>query len=331
MREFQHGGDVAGFAKELGCSIDEVLDLSSNINFVKPNVKIDIDKLQFSGYPDYSLLLEVMANFYKVNPNEIVLFNGANSAIYSIINLLNPSHITLYSPIYLEYKRACRAFDIDYTLLNRQSIKKPKYESLVVFVNPSTPDGKYYDIKPLLELFTKQNCTILIDESFIEFSFNDSSVRYLREYKNLYILRSISKYFGSAGVRVGAILSNSKNISNLNQKLPPFRVSNYDSIYSLSALQDKSFAKRSFEKNEASREILLDILKTSNIVDRVYPSVANFHLVKLKNIDAPTLQERLKRYGVMVRDCSNFDHLDSSYIRIALKEPKSMEILREVF
>ncbi len=331
MREFEHGGNIFAFAKSIKCSIDEVLDLSSNINFVKPDINIDLDRLNFSGYPNYSSLLEAMSDFYGVSSSMISLFNGANSAIYSLFNLLKIPSVTLYTPIYLEYKRVSKILNLDITLIDRETITTPKEGSFVVFVNPSTPDGKYYDIKPLLDMFAQKGCTVLIDESFIEFSGNFSAIRYLNSYDNLYILRSISKYFASAGVRVGAIISNAKNISNLEAKLPPFRVSNYDSLYCESALKDKEFAKRSQIENEASREILLSILKKSKYVDKIFPSVANFHLIRLKNIDAKEIQYRLKRYKVMLRDCSNFDGLDSSYIRIALKEPKRMEILREVF
>ncbi len=85
---------------------------------------------------------------------------------------------------------------------------------MVVFVNPSTPDGKYYDIKNLMQKWIKKRCTVLIDESFLEFTKNKSDLKYLKEYKNLYILKSMTKFYSCAGVRVATLISTKENIKN---------------------------------------------------------------------------------------------------------------------
>ena len=65
----------------------------------------------------------------------------------------------------------------------------------------------------------------------------------------------------------------------------------------------------------------------SNLFEKIFSSDANFLLGKLKNIDTPTLQNHLKKYNIMVRDCANFDYLDSSYVRIAVKSESSVKLL----
>jgi len=112
MTTFEHGGDVTAFAKACGCDISEVIDLSSNINFVKPHVNIDFNALDIAPYPNYETLYESIASHYGVNIEEIELFNGGSSAIFSLFRLLKGNHkglplrCTIYSPAYLEYKKA---------------------------------------------------------------------------------------------------------------------------------------------------------------------------------------------------------------------------------
>jgi len=318
-----HGGDIRGFAKSIDCDSSEVIDLSSNINFVKPLVEIDLDSIDISNYPDYSPLIESLSRFYSVSTDKILLFGGANSAIYSLFKYLKPDSVSLYTPIYLEYIRYAKGAKIQ-KIDRFRDIDIEAEGDLIIFVNPSTPDGRFYDIEPFLERY--HNRYILIDESFIEFSSKESAIKYIDRYPNLFILRSISKYFGGAGIRIGAVIGS--NIDSFRDDLPLWRVSALDMRYLEKALEDSSFHIRSRVENEKSREILLRGLKEANIVKRVYPSVANFHLIEL-NITAQKLQERLKKDKILIRDCSNFDGLSEYFIRVALKSPKEMQIFIE--
>ncbi len=324
--DFKHGGDITNFAKEIGCSIDEVIDLSSNINFIKP--KIDIDIKNISSYPNYNILYKAIAKEYGVNIDELELFNGATSAIYSLFREFNLDICTLFAPIYLEYKRTAliNGYKIEYInrLLNKKYNITPN--SLVIFVNPSTPDGKFYNIDSLVKECRDKSCTLLIDESFLDFTNFKSALEYIKSYKRLYILKSMTKFYGSAGIRVGGVISNSNNIARLKEKEPIWKISEFDSRYIIESLKDRTFKKRVKESN--NREKLIEVLKESRYIDKIYTSSVNFILVKL-NIDAKEFQKLLTPYKIMVRDCSNFDFLDSSFIRIAIKDNLSIEKLKE--
>ena len=82
MNTFSHGGNIEQFAKELSCEIDEIIDLSSNINFTSPQINIDFNNINISSYPTYSKLYASLANKYKVNTSLIDLYNGGSSAIF---------------------------------------------------------------------------------------------------------------------------------------------------------------------------------------------------------------------------------------------------------
>lgn len=332
MKPFEHGGDIVSFAHKLGCSPDEVIDLSSNINFLKPKIELDFNQLNISPYPNYEALYEAVAKHYGVDVSMIELFNGATSAISSLFRDLSKQEVYLYAPIYLEYKRIALLYHHALHLVNRYETlyQEVKPNSLIVFVNPSTPDGTFYELEKLMKYWMKQRCTIVIDESFLEFSDNPSVTPYLAHYEKLYILKSMTKFYSCAGVRMGLILSSSDNIQALKKYEPLWKISQFDSHYVQSALQDKAFAQQARSINQEHKERLIEILQGSDYVEKIYPSSANFVLVKLQGINAYGLQEKLIPHKIMIRNCENFDFLDESYVRVAVKEIFGMEGLAKV-
>ena len=331
MNAYRHGGDIVAFAKRAGCRIDEVIDLSSNINFVTPRVNLDLDHIDLAPYPNYDELYAALAQHYGVAIEEMELFNGASAAIFALFAHFQDrlTHCCIYAPAYVEYKKAARLFSYETVQIDRFSAPDtlPPKGALVIFVNPSTPDGKYYAIDTLFEIWRERACTVVIDESFIEFTDTPSASTKLATYPKLYILKSLTKYWGAAGVRIGALLSNIANITALRYREPLWKISAFDMHYILAALNDKDFPEKSKVQNAANKALLLSILKRSPLIDTIHPSNANFVLVKLKGIDAPSLQAKLQPYRILIRDCSNFDGLDQTYIRLAVKEKNKIQHL----
>ena len=330
MKTFEHGGQIEKFALELGCNVSEIIDLSSNINFVKPQINIDFNTLDISNYPIYDSLYEKIALNYEVKKDEIELFNGGSSAIFTLFRHLSLDSCTIYSPAYLEYKKAALNFGYKLNLINRfENLDvEVKKNSLVIFVNPSTPDGKYYELEELMKKWIENSCTILIDESFIDFCDKPSAIEYLKTYDKLYILKSMTKFYSCAGIRIGTIISSKENIEKLKEFEAMWKISQFDSMYLQNALDDKVFKIVSQKVNEKNRMELESILKESNFIDEIFPTNANFILIKLKNIRAKEFIELLKPYKIMVRDCSNFDYLDDRFIRVAVKSSDANDLLR---
>jgi len=326
---FVHGGDIKAFASQIACSVDEVIDLSSNINFLKPEINFDFNSLDISAYPVYDTLYDSIGKLYNIESSQMELFNGGSSAIFSLFRFFNATTVNIYSPAYLEYKKAATTLNYNIELINRfTELHKEVHEaSLVVFVNPSTPEGSFYAIEKLMDSWMSKNCTILIDESFLDFTNHKSTIEYLEKYEKLYILKSMTKFYSSAGIRLGIIVSNSSNITKLKTQEPLWKISQFDSHYIQQALKDDNFAQVSKAVNITNKEYLVHLMKDFKYTQHIIDSCANFILVQLKEIDAPTFQELLKPYKIMVRDCSNFDFLDSSFIRIAVKSKKDLEVL----
>jgi threonine-phosphate decarboxylase len=325
-----HGGNVKAFSEEIGCHIEEVIDLSSNINFVKPQLDIDFNTLNIASYPNYEALQEAIAKLYGVQHQQVELFNGATTAIYTLFRKLSLNHATLYAPCYGEYKKAAEASGYQLELIDRfeEIDREPKEGSLVIFVNPSTPDGKFYSVEKLMERWITKGCTIFIDESFLDFTPFESVTNYLKSYDKLYVLKSMTKFYSAAGIRVGAILSTKENVLKLQKGEPIWKISEFDSHYLQSALRDSSFSKKSQEQTLQQREALIALLESSSLIETIYPSSTNFLMVKLNQIRAEAFQKRVAPFKIMVRDCSNFSFLDDRFVRIAVKNSHALEQLK---
>lgn len=331
MTPYAHGGDVNTFAALCGCAANEVVDLSSNINFITPAV--DLANVTLNAYPDYAALTQTLASHYDVLTDELELFNGGSSAIFSLMRFFPNPACTIYSPAYLEYKKAALLHGKKLRLINRFDAMDAEIEenSLVIFVNPSTPDGRYYSIDPLMKQWKEKNCTILIDESFLEFCGTESAARHLQTYDKLYVLKSQTKFYGCAGVRVGIVLSSRENIAALREKEPLWKLSALDSHFLITALADAPFRARSHALNDEAKTYLKAILDNSPLFEEVLNSDANFFLVRLAHMSVKAFQEKLLPYRIMVRDCSNFDFLDERFVRIAVKDKRSLSVLKQAF
>ena len=334
MTTYQHGGDIKAFAKSIGCDVSQVIDLSSNINHIKPKIECDFNSLDISAYPSYEDTYQAISSHYGISPENLALYNGASSAIFALLSnstLIDTKRCYVYTPAYLEYKRACKLFGYEYIPIDRFKDMPQDIEpnSLVIFVNPSTPDGRYYQLQDMIHRWIQKDATIIIDESFLEFCDGKSSLSHIQTYNKLYIIKSMTKFYGSAGIRVGAVISNPTNISTLRKYAPSWQLSEFDITYIKEALQDTALKPKTLQELKTNKTQLIKLLQQSHYVKHIYHSDVNYLLVEL-NITASAFQEILKKYKILIRDCSNFDNLDEYHIRIAIKDMNSIVALKGI-
>ncbi|WP_431067439.1 aminotransferase class I/II-fold pyridoxal phosphate-dependent enzyme [Methylotuvimicrobium sp.] len=333
----KHGGNIYNFAERIGCRPDQVLDFSANIN---PVQAIEWRALQFdpSPYadPDYSTLKQALRHRYPLPASaDLEPFNGASAAIFALLRMLHPEEIVLYTPMYVEYARIARQLDCRIRCIDRfehfKQTEIPPY-STVIFVNPATPDGALYDLQELLAQWRAARCTILIDESFLDFcpAAATASIAYrIDQIPNLYLIKSLSKFYGSAGVRIGFVAAERTAITNLKQLEPAWKLSSFDIAYMQQALYNDAFADNTRKQTTQLRESLRQVLEDSNLFDRVHPSQANFILARLAKIDGQALQRHLEKARILIRVCDNFEGLDKRHVRFAVKDAESIARLAE--
>lgn len=323
----KHGANIYKYASAIGCKPHEIIDFSSNINLYNPKIELKPTSDMIVKYPDasYKKLKDAIKKKYGVKKPQMALYNGATTAIFELFKTLKEKRVYLYAPLYGEYEKASSYKKI--IKINRlENIHtKVKKNSIVVFVNPSTPDGKYYDLEQLFEYWQKQNCIVILDESFLEFEELKSFRKKINSYKKLYIIQSFSKFNSCAGVRIGAIFSHKTSIKKL--KTPLWNLSSFDEQFLTQRLQDAKFKKQTHKFHKREKKELYKILKDSNLFDEIYKSDSNFFLTKSKH--AKEIFKHLLKNKILTRTCGSFDFLDDNYLRFAVKNLKNLKLLKQ--
>lgn len=324
----KHGANIYKYASQIGCKSKEIIDFSSNINSYHPNIDITPTNNMLVKYPDanYNSLKSSIAKKYTVKKSQIALYNGATSAIFELFKTFKKRSVYLYAPLYGEYEKAVQDKS-KIVKINRfkNLYKTPKKSSAVVFVNPSTPDANHYDLSRLFSIWREQKCTIILDESFLEFQNLKSLRSQINSYNKLYIIQSFTKFYSCGGVRIGAIFSHKRNISKL--KTPMWNLSAYDAEFLRKRVKDKDFTKQSRKLHKKHKKELFRTLKDSKLFSQIHKSDSNFVMVKSKK--SKELFEHLLRHKILVRTCGSFDFLTNDYLRFAVKDSNAHNKLTE--
>ncbi|MBL4730154.1 MAG: aminotransferase class I/II-fold pyridoxal phosphate-dependent enzyme [Sulfurimonas sp.] len=324
----KHGADIYKYAKKLHCAPSEILDFSSNINSYHPSINIKVTQEMLVRYGDtsYKDLKKAIQDKYQIKKKQIALYNGATSAIDALFKTLKSKRVYLYAPLYGEYEKAVPK-NMKIIKINRfkEINKRPKKNSLVVFVNPSTPDGKFYNLKKLFKIWEEQNCTVVIDESFLEFESLHSIRKEIKKSQKLYVIQSFSKFYSCAGVRIGAIFSCEKNIKKL--QTPLWNLSSFDTKFLTQRLLDSEFSKKSKKLHKKNKRELIEILEDTKLFDEIFTSDSNFILVK--STKASKIFTHLLKKKILVRSCESFDFLNKTYLRFGVKDTKMHKKLKK--
>jgi len=339
-----HGGNIYQFARRLGCLPEQVLDFSANINPVQAVDLTCLLKVQLTPYadPDYSLLKQAINQRYPTPEGiDIELFNGASAAIFALLRGLQPKDVVLYAPLYGEYAHIAGKLGCQVHSINRFNHLKADIpeRSTVIFVNPSTPDGQLYDMQDLLARWQAADCTTIIDESFLDFCETDSVAGHIKHYNKLYVIKSLSKFYGCAGIRIGFVLAETAAIKELQRLEPAWKLSSLDMAYMRQALANTAFIEQTRQQTAHLRDLLHHALQDSGLFDKIYPGQANFLLARLANgeASAPAHAPRLRPVGdgyqlqtllepsrILIRVCDNFEGLDKSHVRFAVKDEQAI-------
>lgn len=306
-----------------------MVDFSIKENFLKPNIQIDYNNID---YADYLHLLQLLGKRYKVLENQVELFNGYSSAIYSIFKFLDKRFCFIYSPCNLEYKKAALNLGYEVRLINRfENIFLPiKEDSIVIFANPSYLDGTFYDLENLFKYWVSKDATIVIDETLLDFCLDNIAVNYLEKYEKLFIIKNYSIYYSNKNLNISSIFSNQININNLRKFEPEDKLSMFDMKYLEESLQDRKFKLISNSINIKNRIELEKIFHSCKFVDFLFHSSSNSLLIKLKKINSKKFREQLEKKDIKIYNCLKYDFIDEYYINIYVNNKDNIEKLKEV-
>lgn len=306
-----------------------MIDFSSDINFLKPNIQVDFNSVSSSNYDE---LLTLIEKRYHIEKAQVELFNGFSSAIYSLLKFLDLKYCFIYSPCSLEYKKAASNLNYEVRLINRfENLFLPiKESSLVVFANPSYLDGTYYDLENLFKYWISMNATILIDESLLDFCGEDAAIKYLKEYEKIYIIKDLSKYYSNKNLNISTIFSTSKNIETLRKYEPEDKLSIYNMKYLEESLKDSDFRVISNSVNIKNRIELEKIFHSYKNIDILFHSSTNSILMKLKKISSKEFRGFFLEKGITFPNCLKYDFMDESFINIYVNSKDDIAKLKDI-
>ena len=311
--------------------LKKIIKLSANESALgmSPSVAkiISNQKLNLERYPDgkSELLRKEISKKYKCNFEKIICGAGSDEVIQMICQLflkpkdqvVVPQYSFLMYRIYANIVGAKVLFakEKNFKVSITEIIKKVTKNTKIVFVaNPNNPTGTYLTKKEIIELRKKLNKRILlvIDDAYAEYMKNEdykSGLELFKNMDNVFILRTFSKIFGLASLRVGWGYGSKKIINALNIIKPPFNVSHIAQLAATEALKDKKFIDQSIKHNFLFAKKIKTYLEQYKIFSNSIS--ANFLLLDFKNCKhtAKYLYEKLKQRGIIVRSTEDGYHI----------------------
>ncbi len=330
-----------------------MLDFSGPINHLGPSlealeaVKQNAKLIRYYPDPNPVEIREEIAAYvgHGICADNVILGNGSIELIYMVPEMFEKGFKAVIPvPSFTEYEKAALRVGgtpiyvqlPDDFALNTADIKKAVTADtkIMCICNPHSPSGTLYSREKVLELLDfcqKKGIIFSIDENYIEFAAKGEETTlagYVKEYENLFVIRSVTKFYGMPGIRFGYGLAAESLIDTLQAVRLPWSINGLAGIATLAAFHDKEFianTKRTIAKEKAQfAKLLTDVGGL-----KVFPSETNFLLVKILNpkLTSTALREELAKEGLLIRDCCTFVGLDNSYFRVTVRSPEDNQKL----
>lgn len=323
-----------------GKLVKGAIKLSSNENPLGPSPKVvraiveslEAEDLKLSVYPwerDEDELRAEIARYVNTYVGNIVIGAGIDGVLDTLVKIfvgngdevlipiptfpLYESLVTIASgtPRYITRKR-----DENFNVPADDVIAACNDRTrMITLCSPNNPTGNCIfeaEVRQLAESLPA--VTVVIDEAYVEFA-DSSLVNLVNEYENVLVLRTFSKAFGLAGLRVGYAVAPKWLVSTYKKVAIPFSVNSIAIQAAITALSDKEHLRRSIELVKSGRSFLKDNLQG---LFKVYPSKANFVLIDVSPHKSSEVCDALEKNGIIVRDCSSFRGAGDSFVRISV-------------
>ena len=326
---------------------ESALGMSPKARRLISNKNLILDK-----YPDGKSknLRKSISKTYNCSSEKIICGAGSDEVIQMICQLfLNPKdEVILPEYSFLMYRiyskivgaKVVFAKEIDFKISIKEILKKVSKKTKIVFIaNPNNPTGTYLNKKEVLELRKKLNKNILlvIDDAYAEYMKNldySSGLDLFKNKENVFILRTFSKIYGLASLRVGWGYGSKKIISALNTIKPPFNINGVAQLAAVEALKDKKFVKKSIKHNLFYAKKIKKFLENYNIFSNEIS--ANFLLLNFEKskFSANSFYQKLKRKGVILRSTEDGYKIKNK-LRLTIGSPEEnlrfMSIIKKMF
>jgi histidinol-phosphate aminotransferase len=347
---YQGGKPITELAREMGLQEHDIVKLASNENplGISPKAEYAIQEaiLDIARYPDGNsfALRDVVSIKFGVTHQQIVFGNGSNDILELAARaFLTAGSETIYSQhafaVYPLVTQATGAKGVVVPANNyghdlNAMLKAITANTRMIFIaNPNNPTGTLLD-KAAVLAFLKQvpaNILVVLDEAYDEYLSLDNkseAIRWLPQFPNLLISRTLSKAYGLAGLRIGFGLCHADIADMMNRVRQPFNVNNVAQAAAIASLQDDDFVARSYALNQAGMAQLTQGFEKLGL--SYIPSYANFISVKVG--DAAAINQQLLKNGVIVRPVANYEMPEFLRVSIGLfsENAKFLTVLEQI-
>ncbi len=347
-----HGGDIYAQSRKNGMSLARTVDFSASINPLgmprAASAEIQRQMQLVPHYPEpYSeSLSSIIAGHYRVSSASVLCGNGSTELIYLIPKVLKPKRILVTAPAFSEYQKACETngtiqvhrlalkpeddFTVDANKFIRAMQGGNTACDIAFLCNPNNPTGrlmKKRDILKIADAAREMKSYLVVDEAFIDFCPGESVIASVARNPHLVVLRSMTKFYALAGLRLGFGVFPRELAARLKSRKEPWSVNNLAAAAGSVVLSDTAYRDASYALISREKRFLEKRLEDLGI--KYVPSDANYYLLYLKNAGAAV--KGLAKRGILIRDCSNFKGLCRGYVRMAVRSRKeNVLLLREL-
>ena len=354
MNRPTHGGNLAWAAAFAGCPASSIKDFSASINPLGPPpkaiavVRENLDRLISYPDPNYTQLKEALAGYHQISADYILPGNGSAELLTWAGWELSQHKVTyLITPAFSDYWRALTAFNANCSKcqLNLEDLKQKGITALadilpdqdlipansgLLLNNPHNPTGQIWTKNEILPYLAKF-ALVVIDEAFMDFlppGEEQSLISVVKDFPNLVILRSLTKFYSLPGLRIGYAIANPTRIKQWQKFRDPWSVNTLAAIAAETVIQDKHFQQQTWAWLPPTKKKLWQGLASLPGLQPL-TSVANFLLVKTAQSSTQLQAELLTKYQILIRDCLSFPELGDRYFRLAVRSQQDNTYLLE--
>ncbi len=288
-----------------------------------------LNDLAFNRYPaeQPSELAEALAAHNDVSPEQVLVGNGSNELTYlfGLAFIAPDTPVVLPAPMFSLYEKVARLHDADLTTIPPRDDLHFDIDALVaavtrtdaamtVLTTPNNPTGLALPPSDLERVLQATPGIVVVDEAYVEFNEHPPATELLDAYPNLIILRTLSKAFGLAGLRLGYLMAHESVVTELMKARLPFMVDRFSEAVGRTVLQHPDLLNERVQKLKTHTRHLADALAARSDVTTV-PTQANFVLFAPQTKHADAVQDALAEHGVLVRNMGGYDALHG-YLRV---------------
>ena len=345
-----HGGQLRQVANRFGIPVSELLDFSANINPEGPPAEVPSALRQalnepsiLIDYPDLdeTELRKSLARYAAVRPENVAVANGFVPLLDAALGILPIRRCLVPMPAFVEYGRVLKRSGVELVPQRLESGTSFRYEigdlvngshDTVLLANPQNPSGvlcRRETMLRIVEQAARRNIYVLLDEAFIDYCPDASLAPEIDRFQNLIIFRSVTKFFGMAGLRVAYAVANTELSEQLQEAIAPWSVTSLAALAAGVAVKDEAYTHQTLALNNERRDRIEAAIGKLGI--HVYPSRANFLLLGLPgSIDCHQFWERLiRKHRIVLRNCANYEALSGPHLRAAVRTDPENERLIE--